>query len=388
MRILFSSLAIYGHTYPLIPLALAARDVGHDVLYATAEPMVSDLKAAGLNTATTIDFDVQREFDRILAEEGVADDQEVSESVGTRMIVEVFGSLYPRALFDDLVPTIEQYRPDLVIQESGNPGAGLAAKRAGVPNVIHPFGRGNATTPEDPFQARLLALADELGVELSAHKPGLGLGTGYLDICPPSVQDEGFIAEMPDRTLLRPVPFGLPGALPDSVTDRNSRSLVYLTLGTGLVDLDVLRAAISGLSTMDAVVIVATGPDVDADALGPLPDNVETHAWVPQAQLLPHADLVVHHGGSGGTLGSLASGVPQLFLPQVGEHFVNAAAITEAGAARTIAPTELTTEAVAAEAKTLLADGTHRRVATALAEEVASMPSPAEVAARLPEFAN
>jgi UDP-N-acetylglucosamine:LPS N-acetylglucosamine transferase len=143
MRILFASLATHGHTYPLIPLAQAARDAGHDVLYATGERMTRDLQAAGLATTTTIDVDLRREFGRILAEEGITADraQEVPPQVHVRMITEVFGSVFPRALVADLTPIIEEFRPDLVIQESGNPGAGLAAKLAGVPNVVHPFVR-------------------------------------------------------------------------------------------------------------------------------------------------------------------------------------------------------------------------------------------------------
>jgi UDP:flavonoid glycosyltransferase YjiC (YdhE family) len=257
-----------------------------------------------------------------------------------------------------------------------------------VPNVIHPFGRGGATSAEDPFQARLLALAEEIGVELAADQPGLGLGSDYLDIFPPSLQDKDFIAERPDRTLLRPVPFGLPGELPASVTGGDGRPLVYLTLGTGFAVPDVLRAAITGLSSLDARVLVAAGPAVNVADFGPLPENVETHVWVPQAQLLPHADLVVHHGGSGSTLGALASGVPQLLLPQGADHFVNAAAVTESGAGRTIVPPALSAESVAVEAKLLLAEDEHHKAAAAVAEEIAAMPSPAEVAARLPELVN
>lgn len=36
MRVLFASLASVGHTYPLIPLAIAARDAGHEVHFAVA----------------------------------------------------------------------------------------------------------------------------------------------------------------------------------------------------------------------------------------------------------------------------------------------------------------------------------------------------------------
>jgi hypothetical protein len=46
MRVLFASLASVGHTYPLIPLAIAARAAGHQVRFAAglyAEDLEPDL---------------------------------------------------------------------------------------------------------------------------------------------------------------------------------------------------------------------------------------------------------------------------------------------------------------------------------------------------------
>jgi hypothetical protein len=60
--------------------------------------------------------------------------------------------------------------------------------------------------------------------------------------------------------------------------------------------------------------------------------------------------VVVHHGGSGATLGALTVGAPQVILPQGADHFANADA------------------------------------ARAIAEEIAGMPSPDQVAHRLPEY--
>ena len=45
MRVLFASLASVGHTYPLIPLAIAARDVGHEVHFAAGENVHPPLAA-------------------------------------------------------------------------------------------------------------------------------------------------------------------------------------------------------------------------------------------------------------------------------------------------------------------------------------------------------
>ena len=51
MRILFSSLPLPGHSYPLIPVALAARDAGHDVRFATGRAFHRSLAAFNLEAA-------------------------------------------------------------------------------------------------------------------------------------------------------------------------------------------------------------------------------------------------------------------------------------------------------------------------------------------------
>ena len=43
MRVVFASLPAFGHLYPLLPLALACRDAGHEVTVATGAPFLGQL---------------------------------------------------------------------------------------------------------------------------------------------------------------------------------------------------------------------------------------------------------------------------------------------------------------------------------------------------------
>ena len=55
---MFASLGAYGHLYPMMPLALACREAGHDVLVATGPPFVDRLSlptVSGVAWTTTID---------------------------------------------------------------------------------------------------------------------------------------------------------------------------------------------------------------------------------------------------------------------------------------------------------------------------------------------
>ncbi|AWS47854.1 glycosyltransferase [Streptosporangium sp. 'caverna'] len=335
MRVLFASLASVGHTYPLIPLAIAVREAGHEVHFAAGEDVHAPLAANGLRPFRPADS-----FYEIYAE--------------------------------DLQPELARLQPDLVVHEWGLPGAAIAAARAGIPGLWHGFGR---------------MIPEGIGLELptrNAEAPG----RPHVDICPPSLQDQGFLAAE-DRVVLRPVPFSAPAALPAWVGQSGSRPLIYLTLGTAFGTVELLAAAIKGLATLDARVVVAAGR-VRPEQLGDVPDNVTVQTWVSQADLLPHVDVVVHHGGSGTTLGALAVGAPQLILPQGADQFANADAVSAAGAGLCLLPDELSADAVAEHVRELLphhGHAGHRDAARTIAEEIARMPSPDEVARHLPEYA-
>jgi UDP:flavonoid glycosyltransferase YjiC (YdhE family) len=99
--------------------------------------------------------------------------------------------------------------------------------------------------------------------------------------------------------------------------------------------------------------------------------------------VLEKASLVVHHGGTGTVLGTLAAGLPQLVLPQGADQFGNADVVAEKGAGRKLVGEEITADAVAGAAGHLLDDPAARNVAAKVAEEIAGMPEPAAVVAQL-----
>jgi UDP:flavonoid glycosyltransferase YjiC (YdhE family) len=331
MRVLFASLSSVGHTYPLVPLAVAAREAGHEVHFAAGEAVHAPLAANGLRPFRPAD---------------------------------AFYEFYA----EDLEPDLARLAPDLVVHEWGLPGAAVAAARAGIPGIWHGFGR---------------MIPDGIGFELPTRNTEAP-GRPHLDICPPSLQDKDFLAEA-DRIELRPVPFSEPASVS---AGRGSRPLIYLTLGTAFGTPELLTTAIDGLARLGADVLVAAGR-VRPSELGALPDGVTVRDWVSQAELVPHVDVVVHHGGSGTTLGALTAGVPQLVLPQGADQFANADALAAAGAAVCLPPNEVSAAAVAEHARTLLPGSSpgnaHRDAARTIAEEIARMPSPAEVARRLPD---
>jgi UDP:flavonoid glycosyltransferase YjiC (YdhE family) len=72
-----------------------------------------------------------------------------------------------------------------------------------------------------------------------------------------------------------------------------------------------------------------------------------------------------------------------VLLPHGADQFLNAQALVATGAARCLLPEEITPEAVADAVRALLAESGYREAAMSIAEEIASMPSPAATVASL-----
>ena len=101
--------------------------------------------------------------------------------------------------------------------------------------------------------------------------------------------------------------------------------------------------------------------------------------FVAQSAVLPLIDLVVHQGGTGTVLSALEVGLPQLLLPRGADQFVNAEILTAAGAARALPNDAQQQGAIGKAVHELLGDAAERHVASRLRDEIAAMPSPAEV---------
>ncbi len=380
LRVLFSSSGLLGHVHPLVPLARALGSRGHEVRWAIGpdgcagvEQAGFEAVAAGLSRPERLAELVRRypEFDELPPHEQP-----------DFMFGKVFGEIAAPAMVADLLPFVESWPPELVVNDGAELAAPIVAQMLSVPHVTHAFG---ALLPE----ALTREAGDAAAVAWQAHgltpRPYGGLYDHlYVDIYPPSLQPSGG-EHVGARQLLRPVPFaGTTGeGVRTDITGRTGRPLVYLTFGTVFEDYDLFAAALAGIRELGVGLIVTVGQDRDPTDLGPQPAHVVVERYVPQTQLLPVCDVVASHAGSGTTLAALATGIPQLCLPQRADQFVNAAAVARAGAGLTIPPTEVDATAVAQATRHLLDDPSFRRAARMVADEISLMPSPDDVSTRL-----
>lgn len=373
VRVLFCGRPAYGHLYPLMPLAGAAREAGHDVVFATGEDFVPRLQTLGFETHRA-GPSMDEAAAEVLRDDPAAPtaDGRPNWEIGGRVVFDVLA----RRTADDLLPLLDRIDPQLVVFEESDIGAVVAASLAGIPTICHTLGR--AVPP-----AVVEQVTGTRAAELWAHygktlvPPEALRGQARLDICPPSLQEPSAF-EQAGRLPMRPVPWSEPTAVPPTLDDNRSRPLVYLTLATMQRSIEVLRAAIAGLSTLDVDVLVALGP-LDGSQLGEVPPEVRVERFVDQAGLLPNVDLVVHHGGSATMLGALSAGLPQLLLPSGADQFFDGDVIEAARLGLVLEPLAVSRDAIAEAATALLTDCSYRDAVASVRREIGAMPHPKEV---------
>jgi UDP:flavonoid glycosyltransferase YjiC (YdhE family) len=367
----FTALPAYGHLYPLMPLALATAAAGHRVTVATGAHFADTLPlptAQAFPDHATLSWLEQETARRFVAEEGIG--------FGVRMFADVAANTSA----ETLLPLWDERRPDLVVLDSGNLGAAVAAHVLGIPAVAVAVGVWDPFGP--PAYAAVLHFAARQWRSHGAAPPTdpSHLLAALVDPLPAALQRgaPAGVRHLP----MRSVGFSHGAApLPPWLEAPAERPRVLLTLGTVAYEaVHVIRTAIEGLLELDVDVLVVLGPQGDPDALAGLPDRVHLHRFVPQEQVLPYLDLVVHHGGSGNLLGGLSHGLPALVLPQGADQYVNAARLVETGAGRALQGDDLGASAVRDAVAAMLPDGSPERTrAREVAAEMAAMPAPADV---------
>jgi UDP:flavonoid glycosyltransferase YjiC (YdhE family) len=127
------------------------------------------------------------------------------------------------------------------------------------------------------------------------------------------------------------------------------------------------------------------GRATDIRALGDIPANVHVEAWVPQSDALAAA-MVLCHGGSGTTFGTLAAGLPLVIMPMFADQPANARVVASAGAGLVVEPTGEPEGRVGVPApddalrirqaiESVLADDSYRQAAEGLAAEMDALPT-------------
>jgi UDP:flavonoid glycosyltransferase YjiC (YdhE family) len=380
--VLVTSPAGLGHIHPMVPLARALANRGHEVRWALPEQAAEEVVEQGIEVVPIASREpitpqeVLRRFPK-LAE--LAPNERPDAMFG-----KLFGAMATPPMLDGLEPVALAWRPHVVVADAADFAGHIVAAMLGIASVTKGFG------PLLPEQ-RMTSAAEEVAPfwiarELEPRPYGGAYDHLYIDIYPPEMQlDAG--AHVSRRQPMRPATIGGPDDSTLIPQTRRDAPLVYVTMGTVFNDPEPLRRAVEGVRALDVRVLATVGPTADPAVLGDQPLHVMVEPYVAQTAVLPHCAMVVSHGGSGTVLGALALGVPQVCLPQGADQFLNAAAVATSGAGLSITPDAASAHAIRDAVSTVLRDGSYRDAAQRIAVSIEAMPSPDEVAGVLERLA-
>ncbi|MQS13287.1 DUF1205 domain-containing protein [Streptomyces kaniharaensis] len=359
MRILLTGPAAAGHLFPMVPTAQALRAAGHDILFAASLPM-DQIRSAGF---PLVEIGDGREMWELFSEANGGQLRYDGGGLPQNEIFDMAARAFAHAArptVDGLLDVASDWGADLLVHAAFQPAAPLVSAKLKIPSVLHNYGIPTGRDMVARLAANFTDVYERHGVAGPAESTALNIGP---------------IGGDPDGLRMRYLPYNGGGVVPSEFLRPADRPRVLITLGTVVTTVNGVSAVarlVEAAAAVDAEFLLAVS-DADLAPLGTLPDNVRPLPWVPLAELVRHADAVIHHGGAGTTLTTLQAGIPQLLLPQGADNYAVADALTAAGIAL-----RSTSETVDAEVLTrLLTDPDLRAAAARVQAENTALPTPA-----------
>jgi UDP:flavonoid glycosyltransferase YjiC (YdhE family) len=335
LRLLLGAFGEPGHTFPIIALGRALRARGHEVVIQTWSRWRDDVEREGMRFAPAPEYQVFPTRERPLKpyEAVVRASRETA-------------------------PLVAELRPDAVVADILTLAPALAAELEGVrwatlvphlhPDVAYgapPYALGARLPRTSAGRAlwRVLARPVEAGLrigrrELNETRRRLGLGpldhfhggiSRQLCIIGTFPQLEYPRGWARHEHVVGPLLWEPPSA--DVELPIGDGPLVIVAPSTSQDPSHrMLRAALVGLDELPLRVLATWNARPPERPL-PRPSNARVVDWISYSRTMPHADLVVCHGGHGTLARALSCGTPVVACPAGGDMNENAARVAWAG---------------------------------------------------------
>jgi UDP:flavonoid glycosyltransferase YjiC (YdhE family) len=364
MRLLVTFAGGRGHLEPLLPIALAARSFGHEVAIAGAAGFAPSIERRGyrffpIGEAPSPGPPLRIPLARLDLDK---EDRDLRDGFARRL-----GRRHATAL----VAIADQWRPDVLLRDEADFGAAVAGERLGLPVVTVLVMASGAFVRPWVVAEPLHELRAEHGLP---SDPDLAMLHRDLVLCPfpPSLRDPEFALPSTARSFR--------GVDVVHRVVHAGRPSVYFTLGTvfSLECGDLFERVLAGLADLDVDVVATVGNDIDPAEFGRQREGIRVERFVLQATLLAMVDVMISHGGSGGMLGALAHGLPQVLIPLGADQPHNSARAAALGLARVLDAYDTTPADVADAVRDVLLDPSYRHRAEQMRDELAAQPSPTD----------
>lgn len=163
----------------------------------------------------------------------------------------------------------------------------------------------------------------------------------------------------------------------------NSESpLIYVSFGTlGSSDIQLMQRLIDVLGKLPYRVLLNVGDYIEQ--YKNVPKNIYIAAWYPQPSVIPHVDMVIHHGGNNSFTECLYFGKPALIMPYVWDGHDNATRVQETNHGLSLHRYNWTDEQMESSLQRLLDDLTIRDTLKKSSEHMQRQDGPAKAASIL-----
>ncbi len=376
MRVLFSFAGGRGHLDPLIPIARAAAEAGHEVAVSGGHTPLQAAAELGLATLPVGSPPSGKPRERLPL-------LEVDLERNSQEIRERFIRRHARWRALAAIALYEEWQPHVVVCDEFDFGSAIAAERLGLPHATVVVSAAGSMIRPDVVAEPLDELRAEHGLPADPQLAMLALDRVFSPF-PVSFRNPAFA--LPGTAVaFRAIEVEVRPGQPPWPVRRADAPTVYFTLGTefNVESGDLFSRVLAGLRELPVNIVVTVGSDIDPDELGPQPDHVHVARFIPHAAVLAHVDAVVSHGGSGSVLGALAHGLPQVLVAMGADQPLNAARVERLGLGRTLDPVRATPDDVREAVAAVLSDPGYRTAAESMRGEIEAMPPPAAAVAAL-----
>ena len=392
MKVLFTTQPGHGHFHPVVPIARALADAGHEVAFACAARYQPFIHRAGFITfAAGLDWleaDYRRTFPQ-LAELPL-------HTLQLRFLSDIFAGSAADAMAKDLLEICRTWQPDLLVRTDYEFAACIVGELQRIPYAtigIH-FG-----VPLHYWQTvvgtPIALLRRRFGLP-PTHIGRMLFRQPYLSCIPREYQFPNLPG--PTSIAMQFLPYEEQVSDGDDTPPWASRDLpnVYVTFGTVFNEVPTLfRDIFEGLrqSAVNALVTIGHGRRPEGLPVSP---SIHVREYVPLHRVLPACDLVITHGGLNTVMAALRHALPLLVIPLCADQPLHARRCVDLGVGQALyvpgsafdafagpGDRPFSAEAVGAAVGDLLTEGQYRRRARDMARAIRSAPEPAAVVERL-----
>lgn len=340
-KIIFYNIPASGHINPMQAVIAELVRLGHQVIYYNGEDSRTQIAQTGAEfrpypTAASAALKALMEQTH---SSGIAENALQFVRIAEMLLPSVF-------------ETLRAEKPDLVIHDSLAGWAKQAAEVLNIPaaSVLSTFALNMRSMPSMPPLA-MLSMMRDMVVRMPSYYQVAGrmrktfgvknygltgalMSTNALNIVftsrefQPAAEtfDDSYkfvgpsIAERPDSS-------GFPFA------QLNRKPVIYISLGTiNNQNLDFYKACFAAFANHSGQFVLSAGKKTDLKALEPIPANFIVRNFVPQLEVLQHADVFITHGGMNSVHEGLWYGVPLVVVPQQVEQATVALQVVKHGA--------------------------------------------------------